>query len=207
MDNVSQVPFVLRCQVDAPGNGQLEFDFFTRNVRFQNLDGLGIRDTGEARRLWVGNSLEPLPRARRCHGGHHFPLVCSSRLIFQEIKLGGAVFKSFADAESDKVLCAAHVVAEVGKGDFRFDHPEFRQMARGVAVLGAKGGPEGVHGGQGAGVVLGCGFLMKFFFWFYKVEFSFSGFLRFSMEKKLLLSPFSCPLTVRNAGFPKKSAL
>src|SRR2546427_4002752 len=33
----------------------------------------------------------------------------------------------------------ARVFGQVGEGDFRFDHPEFRQVAGGVAVLGAEG--------------------------------------------------------------------
>jgi hypothetical protein len=36
------------------------------------------------------------------------------------------------------------VVVQVGEGDFRFDHPELGQVARGVRVLGTEGRAEGV---------------------------------------------------------------
>jgi hypothetical protein len=46
------------------------------------------------------------------------------------------------------------VVVEVGEGDFRLDHPELGQVARGVAVLGAEGRAEGVDLAQREAVAL-----------------------------------------------------
>ena len=37
------------------------------------------------------------------------------------------------------------VIAQIGKSDFRFDHPEFRQVPRGVGILCAESRAEGVH--------------------------------------------------------------
>jgi L-asparaginase II len=47
-----------------------------------------------------------------------------------------------------------HVIAQVSEADLRLDHPELRQVASGVGVLGAKAGAEGVHVGERAGVGL-----------------------------------------------------
>jgi hypothetical protein len=49
----------------------------------------------------------------------------------------------------DEVLAQAfgevHVALQVHEGRFGLDHPEFGEVARGVAVLRAEGGAEGVH--------------------------------------------------------------
>ena len=143
-------------QVDPPLHGELEFHLFLVDVFFEDFDGFGIGDAGESRRVGGGDGLEPLPRARCGHGRKHFALLRSARVVFEEIQLGGAASKSLPDAKDDEVLGAAHVVSEVGEGDFRLDHPELGQVARGVAVLGAEGWAKSVDRGEGAGVVLGC---------------------------------------------------
>ena len=48
------------------------------------------------------------------------------------------------DDVADHIPCERHIVVEVGKGDLRLDHPEFRSVARGVGILRAEGGTEGV---------------------------------------------------------------
>ena len=50
-----------------------------------------------------------------------------------------------------ELLGQVHVVGEVSEGHFRLDHPELGRMPRGVGVLGAEGGPEGVDVAQRAG--------------------------------------------------------
>ena len=41
--------------------------------------------------------------------------------------------------------CAScHVILEISKGDFRFDHPELRRVALGIGLLRAEGRPERV---------------------------------------------------------------
>lgn len=151
--DIREIPLVLGREVDAPLHGQLEFRVSGGDLLFQNLDGLGVRDAGEAGRVRRGDRLEPLARSRGGDGSKHFPLLGPSRVVFQEVQLRGARGQSLAHAEDDKVLGAPHVVAEVGERELRLDHPELRQMAARVAVLGAEGGPEGVDRGEGAGVV------------------------------------------------------
>jgi hypothetical protein len=47
------------------------------------------------------------------------------------------------------VLGQGHVVAEVGEGDLRLDHPELGSVALGVGILGAEGRAEGVDAAEG----------------------------------------------------------
>ena len=53
-----------------------------------------------------------------------------------------------ADRVFQKLLGQLHVVFELVKSHLRLDHPELGQMARRVAVLGAKGWAEGVNLGK-----------------------------------------------------------
>ena len=48
-----------------------------------------------------------------------------------------------------QAFCQVHVAFEVHECSFGFDHPELRKVARGVAVLRAERGAEGVHLSQG----------------------------------------------------------
>ena len=53
-----------------------------------------------------------------------------------------------------KVFSEVGEIVEIRESDFRFDHPEFRQVAAGVRILRAKGGAERIDLRQGAGVAL-----------------------------------------------------
>ena len=48
-----------------------------------------------------------------------------------------------------------HIVLKVGEGNLGLHHPELGGVARGVGVLRAEGGAEGVHIAEGHGEVLG----------------------------------------------------
>ena len=61
------------------------------------------------------------------------------------------MLEGVSDAEFEIGLGALHVVFEVGEGEFRLDHPEFGEVARGVGVFGAECGAKGVNIGEGAG--------------------------------------------------------
>ncbi len=51
----------------------------------------------------------------------------------------------------DERFGQVHVVGQIAEGHFGFDHPEFGQVPRGIGVLGAEGGAEGVDLAQRAG--------------------------------------------------------
>ena len=56
----------------------------------------------------------------------------------------GALVEHGAEHVLEEFFGHACVFGQIGEGDFRLDHPELGQMARGMAVLGAEGGAEGV---------------------------------------------------------------
>ena len=49
--------------------------------------------------------------------------------LFQEGEVLRAVLQSIAQDVFQAILCQRHVVLEVGKGDFRLDHPELCEVA------------------------------------------------------------------------------
>ncbi|KAG1388166.1 hypothetical protein G6F59_016073 [Rhizopus arrhizus] len=55
-----------------------------------------------------------------------------------------ALVQHGAEQVLQELFGQACIFGQVGEGDFRLDHPELRQMAGGVAVLGAEGRAEGV---------------------------------------------------------------
>ncbi len=65
-----------------------------------------------------------------------------------------ALLQHRAEDVAEEVLGQVGVGVEVGEGDLRLDHPELGQVARGVGVLGAEGGAEGVHVAHGEAVRL-----------------------------------------------------
>ena len=56
-----------------------------------------------------------------------------------------------ADDAFQERLGQGHVVVQVEEGHLGLDHPELGEVARGVRVLGAERGAEGVDLAQGAG--------------------------------------------------------
>ena len=56
-----------------------------------------------------------------------------------------------AEDPLEESLGEVHVVGQFVERDFGLDHPELGQVPRGVAVLGAEGGAEGVDLAEGRG--------------------------------------------------------
>ena len=71
--------------------------------------------------------------------------------LAEEVHVAALVVEHGADEVFDEVFRKVHVSLQIAESDFRFDHPEFGRMARGVGVFGAEGGAEGVDVAQGAG--------------------------------------------------------
>ena len=66
-----------------------------------------------------------------------------------------ALLQHVAEDPLEEPLGQVHVVVELEEGHFRLDHPELGQVPRGVGVLGAERGAEGVDLAQRAGEDLG----------------------------------------------------
>ena len=81
----------------------------------------------------------------------HQPLVHEG---VEKGHLVGALLHHAVDDVLDHGLGHVHVVAQVGKGHLRLDHPELGGMALGVGVLRPEGGTEGIHAAEGHGKVL-----------------------------------------------------
>ena len=65
--------------------------------------------------------------------------------LIEEFQIFAAVIEHVANRVFQKLLGQLHVVFELVEGHLRLDHPELGQVARRVAVLGAKGWAEGVN--------------------------------------------------------------
>ena len=116
---------MLGLQVHAPGHGV----FKGLSALLEDVDGVGVGAAGE---LAAYDGIQPVDEA-----------------LFHEAVEEGHLLRGFGQHAGDDVLehvlGQGHVVKEVREGDFRLHHPEFRRVARGVALLGAEGGAEGVH--------------------------------------------------------------
>ena len=126
---------MLGLQVGAP----LDFILEVVVVLLQQFDGVGVGDAGKVR---TGNQLQALDQA----------LV---KELVEESQLIGAVVQQVADDVAGHGLGGLQVGVQVGKSHLRLDHPELGRMAGVVALLGAKGGAEGVDVAQGHGHGLG----------------------------------------------------
>ena len=61
----------------------------------------------------------------------------------------GRLLQDEADDVFQHVLGQVHVVAQVGEGDLRLDHPELGSVALGVGIFGAEGRAEGINRVEG----------------------------------------------------------
>ena len=81
-------------------------------------------------------------------------LLRLGRLLFlQPCVEEGEIISAVLQYACDQMLAQAfgeiHVALQVHEGGLGFDHPELREVARGIAVLRAEGGAEGVDLAQG----------------------------------------------------------
>ncbi len=72
-------------------------------------------------------------------------------MLREELDVVAAVVEGILDAVFQEVLGQVHVLVDVDERHFRLDHPELRQVAGCVGVLGTECGSEGVDGPQGGG--------------------------------------------------------
>ena len=132
---LGQIALVLALQIEALGDGVLEGLFRGGN----DVHGLGVGQPHEG----LGQKRPEDVRQGRVH------------VFGEQAEILGAILHDGAHGVFEHRLGQLHVVFEVGKGHLRLDHPELGGMARGVGMLGPKGGTEGVDLAQGAGQHLG----------------------------------------------------
>ena len=134
-DHLGQIPLMLGLQVRAPVDRILELIV----VLLQQSHGFGVGNPAE---VIVQHVVEPIQQT-----------------LVQELVAEGhflrGVLQHIGDDVLDHVLGQAHIVVQVGKGDFRLDHPELGGMAGGVGVLRPEGGAEGIDVPEGHGECLG----------------------------------------------------
>ena len=88
-------------------------------------------------------------------GGHNMIQPLQKTLVNKLVEkrhFFGSVFKDIGDDILNHVLCQAHIIRKIGKGDFRLDHPELCRMAGCIGVFGAEGRTEGVDVAECHGV-------------------------------------------------------
>ena len=124
-----QIALVLRLQVHAPADGELEL--FVRLE--QDVDGVRVGHPGKAAVLDV---VEPLQQS----------LV---HKLVEEFQFFRRMLHHVGNDIADHFLGQRHVVKQIGEGDFRLDHPEFRGVALGVALFRAEGRAEGIDVAEG----------------------------------------------------------
>ena len=126
-----EIALVFALQVRAPVYGEFKF---TAGV-FQYLHAFGV---GETDKLAFHHFFKTAYEFRVIH-------------LLEEFKVIAAVVESIADTVFDEILGQIHVVGDVVEGNFRFDHPEFREMSGGIGVFCAESGSECVDGAESRG--------------------------------------------------------
>ncbi len=132
-----QVALVLACQIHTPTHRELEL-LAVFDGLFQYLDAFGV---GQTHKLGVYHAAQALDEAVVDH-------------LVEELEVIHAVVEGPADAVFDELLLEGRQLVHLVEGHLRLDHPELGQVARGVAVLGAEGGAEGVDLAQRGGAEL-----------------------------------------------------
>ena len=125
---------MLRGEIHAPVHRVLELFAAV----FQNGDGVGVIHLGK---ISGDKALQTVDSVFIHALGEELHVV---RTLFQY---------RFEDVLEHRFRQAGNVV-QVGEGHFRLQHPEFRQVAAGVGVLGAEGRAEGINLRQRTGVGL-----------------------------------------------------
>ena len=125
---LGDVALVLGLQIDTPLHRVIEYFLCV----FQHLDRIGVIHANEFAR------------------DHIFQLGNQTLLnpLLEKRHIVGALSEHRRDDGFQQCFGECGVVAQIGKGDFRLDHPEFGEMARGVGILGAKRRPEGIDLGK-----------------------------------------------------------
>ena len=123
---------MLRCQVVAPVAGELEFATV--------LDGL-LKDADtlcvvEAHEVFTKHTFETFDESLINH-------------LVEELEVILAVVECPTHTVLDEIFLQIHQVIEIHESDFRLNHPELCQVARGVGVLGTESRAEGVDGSEG----------------------------------------------------------
>src|SRR5262249_37391866 len=72
-------------------------------------------------------------------------------MLVEEGHVIGTLLQRVLENPLEEPLAEVHVVGQLVEGHFGLDHPELGEMTRGIAVLGAKGGAEGVDFAERAG--------------------------------------------------------
>ena len=72
-------------------------------------------------------------------------------MLVEEVHVFGAALKHIPKDAFEKRFGQVHVVGQIVKRHFRFDHPEFGEVSRRVRVLCSKRGSERVHFAQRTG--------------------------------------------------------
>ena len=104
--------------VDPPLDRELEF----LAARFEDFDRLGVRQAAEL-------------------GGDDFFQRGDGRFVVVLVEQGhvlAALVQGVLEQPLEEPLGQVHVVGQLVEGDFGLDHPEFGEVPRGVAVLGAE---------------------------------------------------------------------
>ena len=132
-----EVALVLALEVGAPVDRVLEL-LAVRDGLLEDVHGLRVGDALESD---AQHAAEPLDQA----------VVI---LVVEELQVVHAVVQGVLDEVFHELFGEFHVVVDVVEGHFRLDHPELREVARGVGVLRPEGGAEGVDLAHGGGAEL-----------------------------------------------------
>ena len=125
-----QIAFVLRGEIHTPVNRVFEFP----TAVFQNCDRIGVINLGE---VCINKMFQTRNRIFIDTLGEEFHII---RAFIQY---------GFEDVFQHRFGKASYVI-QVGKGDFRLQHPELSQVAAGVGVFCTECRAKGIDFGQGA---------------------------------------------------------
>ncbi len=88
----------------------------------------------------------------RGKGRHH--TLKKLGVAFEHVQFGGTLVEAALDDVGDELLLDVHELFEGAEGDLGLDHPEFLEVAAGLAFFGAEGGAEAVDFAEGEDVGL-----------------------------------------------------
>lgn len=65
--------------------------------------------------------------------------------ILKELQIIGTTIQGKLNTILEVIFGQVDVIGQIGKANFRFNHPELGQVPSGVTILGTKGGAKCVH--------------------------------------------------------------